>query len=271
MERPGNGEPGMSDPDATPRKRRRTSHAGRRQPAVPRISREARERMIVQAAVMFFAEHGFDGQTRELARRLGITQPLLYSYFPNKAALIDRVYREVFLDRWKPQWQDRVADRSRPLPERLTRFYQDYANLILSYEWVRLFMFSGLKGLDITKRYCEVVFAQIYATVIGEIRWEHGGPPLADAPMTDAEVEHLWALHGSIFYLGIRRWIYRLPVPRDQDAAVAARVAAYLDGAAGAMQAAAASPEQRGQVVEAMMQRHDPGDGSSVVDLLPRR
>ena len=148
----------MSDPDATPRKRRRTSHAGRRQPAVPRISREARERMIAQAAVMFFAEHGFDGQTRELARRLGITQPLLYSYFPNKAALIDRVYREVFLDRWKPQWQDRVADRSRPLPERLTRFYQDYANLILSYEWVRLFMFSGLKGLDITKRYCEVVF-----------------------------------------------------------------------------------------------------------------
>ncbi len=55
--------------------------------------------MIVREAVSFFAEHGFEGQTRELARRLGITQPLLYRYFPDKAALIDRVYREVFLDR----------------------------------------------------------------------------------------------------------------------------------------------------------------------------
>jgi AcrR family transcriptional regulator len=271
MQRHGNGVHGMSDPHATQRQHRRTRHVSRNQPTIPRVSREERERLIVRAAVAFFAEHGFEGQTRELARRLGITQPLLYSYFPNKAALIDRVYREVFLDRWKPQWQAWIGDRSRPLPERLTGFYQDYAQLILSYEWVRLFMFSGLKGLNIAKRYCEVVFARIYATVIGEVRWEHGGPPLAEAPMTDAEVEHLWALHGSIFYLGIRRWIYRLPVPGDQDAAVAARVAAYLDGAAGATQAAAVSTKQRGQVAEAMMQWDDSGGGSSVVDLLSRR
>ncbi len=226
--------------------------------------------MIVRGAVSFFAEHGFEGNTRELAQRLGITQPLLYRYFPDKATLIDRVYREVFLDRWKPQWQDRVADRSRPLPERLTRFYQDYARVILSYEWVRLFMYSGLKGLDVAKRYAEVVFARIYPRVIGEIRSAHGAPKLADLPITDAEVEHLWALHGAILYLGIRRWIYRVPVPADQDAAVAARVAAFLDSAPSAMVAAAQSSGARRQVVEAMTQWRDSGIGSSVTDLLSR-
>ena len=48
-------------------------------------AREARERQIVEGAVAYFAEVGLDGQTRELARRLGITQPLLFRYFPTKA------------------------------------------------------------------------------------------------------------------------------------------------------------------------------------------
>lgn len=212
--------------------------------------------MIVQGAVSFFAEHGFEGQTRELARRLGITQPLLYRYFPDKATLIDRVYQEVFLDPWSPQWQAWIVDRSRPLLERLTCFYQDYARVILRYEWVRLFMFSGLRGLDIAKRYVDVVFARIFPSVIGEVRSAQGGLPLAELPMTDAEVEHLWALHGSIFLLGIRRWIYRLPVPVDQDAAIAARVVAFLDGAPGAMRAAASSAKERSLRVEALTPQH---------------
>jgi hypothetical protein len=93
---------------------------------------------------------------------------------------------------------------------------------------------------------------------------------LAESPMTDAELEHLWALHAAILYLGIRRWIYRLPVPADQDAAVAARVAAFLDGAPGAMRAVAGSDEGRSQVAEAMTPWLDPGTGWSVVNLLSR-
>ena len=49
-----------------------------------RLKREDRERMIVERAIEFFAEVGFAGQTRELAQRIGVTQPLLYRYFPTK-------------------------------------------------------------------------------------------------------------------------------------------------------------------------------------------
>jgi AcrR family transcriptional regulator len=204
-----------------------------------RIAPEERERMIVREATRFFAEHGFEGQTRELARRLGITQPLLYRYFPDKQALIDRVCQEVFQDRWSPQWQAWIGDRSCPLPERLTRFYQDCARVILTYEWVRLYVFSGLKGVDTTRRYADALFGRVYPSVIGEIRMAQSAQPLAESPMTDAEAERLWSLHGAIFYLGVRRWIYQLPVPADQDAAVAARVAAFLADAPGALRAVA--------------------------------
>jgi hypothetical protein len=45
------------------------------------------------------------------------------------------------------------------------------------------------------------------------------------------EVELVWGLHASLFYLGARRWIFGLPVPEDVDALVTAKVEAFLAGA----------------------------------------
>ena len=60
--------------------------------------------MIVNEAIRYFAEVGFSGQTRELARRIGVTQSLIFRYFPTKEDLIDRVYQEGYLRRWNPYW-----------------------------------------------------------------------------------------------------------------------------------------------------------------------
>lgn len=195
-----------------------------------RMAPDDRERLMVREAISFFSEFGFDGQTREFARRLKITQPLLYRYFPNKEALIDRVYEEVFLKRWNPDWDNWIKDRSCPLQVRLTRFYKDYANVILSYEWVRLFLFAGLKGVDINERSIDTVMQRIYPSVICELRLEFGCLSLKEVPMRNAERELVLALHTAIFFLGVRRWVYHAPFPGDQDQAVAAHVAAFLNG-----------------------------------------
>lgn len=63
----------------------------------PRLSKEEREQQIVRKAIELFAERGFSGSTHDIARALGITQPLLYNYFPTREALVDRVYDEVFV------------------------------------------------------------------------------------------------------------------------------------------------------------------------------
>src|SRR3982751_4723891 len=49
-----------------------------------RLSPDDRRKEFVTRATEFFSEQGFGGGTRDLARRLGVTQPLLYRYFPSK-------------------------------------------------------------------------------------------------------------------------------------------------------------------------------------------
>jgi AcrR family transcriptional regulator len=196
-----------------------------------RLPRDERERQIVDGAIRYFAEVGFEGQTRELARRLGITQPLLFRYFPTKEALIERVFQEVYLNPWKPEWEQWLADREVPLEDRLCRYYGDYTQTIFSYDWIRIFMFSGLKGEAINTRYLALVRERILGPVCLELR-AHFGLPNADAqPITAAEMEVAWTLHAGIFYVGVRKWIYHDDVPDDLDPVIRNSVRAFLSGA----------------------------------------
>ena len=103
-----------------------------------------RERHIVDGAIRFFAERGFDAQLRELASDIGVTHPLVYHYFPTKQALVDRVYSEVFEGRWRPEWEALLDDRQIPVHEKFIRFYTDYCRTVLTREFVRILVFSGL-------------------------------------------------------------------------------------------------------------------------------
>lgn len=194
-----------------------------------RMAPDEREQEIVRGAISFFAEFGFEGQTRELAKRLGITQPLLYRYFPNKEALVERVYQEGFIRRWNPFWEEIIRDRKRPLGERLREFYRDYSEAILNYEWVRLFMFSGLKGLDFNARYLALLKERIFTVIIEEIRHSHARPLTDKVAISTMEYEAIWGLHAAIFYLGVRKYIYNLPV-NDIKSVVEMELQVFLHG-----------------------------------------
>src|SRR5258707_15376496 len=75
-----------------------------------RLEPEDREREIIDGAIAFFAEVGFDGGLRDLAKRLGITHHNVFRYFPTKEALIERVSKEVYLSRWQPEWESILPD-----------------------------------------------------------------------------------------------------------------------------------------------------------------
>jgi AcrR family transcriptional regulator len=196
-----------------------------------RMKREDRDREIAAAAVAFFAEVGFDGDTRELARRLGVTQSLIFRYFPSKAALIERVYQEVYVGRWNPYWETIIADRSVPLQDRLIRLYKDYARVSLTYDWVRIFMFSGLKGEDINTRYLKFLKSRILEPIAIEIRAELGLPTPEELPLKIAEVELAWGINSRIFYLGQRKWIFNMPLEIDIDTIIEYTIITYLSGA----------------------------------------
>ena len=51
-------------------------------------------------------------------------------------------------------------------------------------------------------------------------------------PLTERETEAAWALHGKIFYLAIRKFVYGWPIPDDLSQVIADDVGAFLKGAA---------------------------------------
>jgi AcrR family transcriptional regulator len=191
-----------------------------------RMPPEERERLILDGAVAFFAEHGMDGQMRELAKRLGVTHPLLYRYFPVKEALIERVYEEVYVNRWKVEWEALLHDGAQPLQTRLTAFYLQYAEVIDHPEWIRIFVFAGLRGVDICTRYLDLVKQRIIVPVARALRLRRG----ADAHIDERDLEIAWGLHGQIVYLSIRRWVYGIHGRGSRSPLVAAAVASVVAG-----------------------------------------
>jgi AcrR family transcriptional regulator len=193
---------------------------GHAPPARRRLEPEARRAQILHAAVAYFAEVGLSGTTRDLARRAGVTQALLYKYFASKAELTEAVFEHVFLGRLDAHWLEDIRDRALPVRDRLTRFYRQYTSAIFTYEWMRIFMWAGLAGDALNRRYLGHIEARLLLPMAEEIAAARGGPR--------PTMEDMWNLHGGIVYIGIRRFIYRLPTPRDPSPAIDAAISRFL-------------------------------------------
>jgi AcrR family transcriptional regulator len=207
--------------------RKKASPKGAR-PRQIRLSPDDRRKEFVTKATEFFSEEGFAGGTRDLARRLGVTQPLLYRYFPSKDDLIKEVYRTVYLEPLDTGWEGLLIDRTRPLRERLQEFYRGYTNVIFTRKWLRIYLYSGLKGLDINRWYVGVVRDKILTRIVGECRHQAG----LDAQSTSSapELEMAWVFHSGIFYYGVRKYIYESPVLEDKDQMICNAVDVFLAG-----------------------------------------
>ncbi|MFN7093713.1 MAG: TetR/AcrR family transcriptional regulator, partial [Allorhizobium sp.] len=135
------------------------------------------------------------------------------------------------LRRWNPQWEPLMLDRSRSLEDRLLQFYTEYAARVFDYDWVRIFVSSGLKSYDLTERYLSIIRNKIIIPAVLELRHEQGKDG-SQASITDSETELFWGLHGSIFYIAIRKFVYNVPVEIDVDATVRNTVRAFFHGIA---------------------------------------
>ena len=203
--------------------------AGAKAPRL-RLAPADRERQIIEGAIAYFAEVGFSGQTRELSNRLGITQPLLYRYFANKQALIERVYQTVFEGRWNPAWITLLEDRAVPLRDRLIEFYRQYARATYRPDWIRIYMYAGLSSPALNRRYIQLVRKRLLPVYCRELRRECGLAD-TDVEVAEEEIEFVWSLHGGIFYLAVRQHVYRSSINVNFMAHVAFAVDNFLAGA----------------------------------------
>lgn len=177
-----------------------------------RLPPQERKAQFINKAIEFFAQEGFDSSTRQLAAKLNVTQPLLYRYFPSKDDLINQVYEAVYMGRWDENWDKLLRDQSKSLEERLNIFYQQYTAKVFEDKWLRIFLFSGLKGIEINKRYLKFVQENVIQ-VIGDQYLKAYKPQ--QLRLTDREQEIIWVTHGSLIYYGIRKHVYGSGVYSD--------------------------------------------------------
>lgn len=201
-----------------------------------------RRAQILDKAILFFSEYGLTGQTRHLAVACGVSQRLLYRYFPNKAALLDEVYREAIAKPFDEAWLVELQDAAIPLRDRLRRFYTRYTDAVLQRRWLRLFLYSALAENPMPAAYADSIVNRMLDVVVGAAARDLG----ATLPADREEVRRLgWVLHGAIVLGGIRRHIYRIiddtAWQRETECAIDTFIAALP-----AMCAKAAPPRRRG-------------------------
>ena len=186
------------------------ARAGQRNGPVSRKRLSGRERreQIIEAAIRQFAESGFESGTKSVAERMGVTQPLIYRYFPAKEDLIKAVYERLFLGGFRPDWLTLVTDRQVPLRQRLIDFYLNYTEVVFQPDWIRIYLFSSLKGYEIHQWWLTFVEDHILTTICGEVRHDLGLPGIRSITVRPAEFEQYWLFHGGIFYYGLRREVY---------------------------------------------------------------
>lgn len=195
------------------------------EPKIPasrrRLPPDERRQQIIEGAVAFFADVGLDGNTRDLARQLGITQSLLFNYFATKSDLIEAVYDHVYLDQISDAWPALLTDRTKSFRTRLLGFYEAYSRLIFRYDWMRIFMFSGLAGAALNRRYLDHLGQVLLTPLMAEMQAATSGPQ-------QPQMEDLWNLHGGIVYIGIRRHIYQMPGPDDPSESITRAIDRFL-------------------------------------------
>jgi AcrR family transcriptional regulator len=204
-------------PKAEPKARRPTA----------RMPQAARRAQILDKAFDYFAENGLTGQTRGLAEACGVSQRLLYSVFPSKAALLEAVYEAEIAGPFKADWFVLLKDRSKTVEQRLTEFYYDYYDVILSRSWLRLFLYASLSEVMMAPAYIGAIVTNLLEIIVDEAAHEAG---LGKPAETALKHEIGWTLHGAVSHLAIRRHIYRDANPCDPKPVIAMHVKFFLAG-----------------------------------------
>jgi AcrR family transcriptional regulator len=197
-----------------------------RRPTV-RMPQADRRAQILSKAYEFFSERGLTAQTRALADACGVSQRLLYSVFPSKAALLSAVYETEIAGAFNAAWFVQLKDRSKPIEQRMTEFYHEYYDCILKRRWIRLFIFASLSEVKMAPTYIAGIVTHLLEIIVDEAARE-AGVRAPEGPGLKQEIG--WVLHGAVSHLAIRRHIYQDPNPQDPKDVITMQVKFFLAG-----------------------------------------
>jgi AcrR family transcriptional regulator len=114
-------------------------------PKRKRMSAAARREIIERAASDVFAEHGYHGASiDEIARRSGVTPPVVYDHFDSKLALHRRLLertRDELLEMWRTS-----LSGDEPADERIPRALDAWARYVETHPYAPRMFFMETTG-----------------------------------------------------------------------------------------------------------------------------
>jgi AcrR family transcriptional regulator len=190
-------------------------------PAQPRkrMSAATRRASIEDAATVLFAEHGYQGASiGAIARRSGVTPPVLYDHFASKQELYRRLLERHFAE-LRQVWRENFVGEDPP-GQRVARSFDAWFAYIESHPFAGRMLFRDTTGDPQIEAMHQEVAASSRAAIMGLFAAQPDVERVI-GPEVEEGLEMAWIVMRGVLQ-GLAMWWYDHPrVPRERVVATA--------------------------------------------------
>jgi AcrR family transcriptional regulator len=178
-----------------------------------RLSAEQRREVIELAAMDVFAERGYHGASiDEIAKRSGVTPPVIYDHFSSKVELHRRLLERT-RDELLEMWQENLAGDA-PAEERVPRAFDAWARYVEQHPYAPRMFFNETTGVPEIKEIHREVSGQGLGALGAILAGEQGAERIAGSDPQDLEMA-AEVIRAGLTGLAIW-WIDHPEVPRER-------------------------------------------------------
>ena len=188
-------------------------------PPRKRLTAQARREVIERAATEIFAEHGYHGASiDEIARRSGVTPPVVYDHFDSKLDLHRRLLERTG-DELLAMWRQQLGGDD-PAEQRIARSLDAWARYVEEHRFAARMFFQPGSGDPEVRAVHRAVQARTRAALGAILGGEPGAEHIAGS--TDDESLEMAAEVIRAGLAGLAMWWDEHPhVPRERIVATA--------------------------------------------------
>jgi AcrR family transcriptional regulator len=184
-----------------------------------RLTAAARRELIAAAATELFAERGYQGASiEEIARRSGVTPPVVYDHFKSKRDLYRSLLEGHFAD-LRQVWAENFVGEDPP-GQRIARSFDAWFAYVEAHPFAGRMLFRDTTGDPRLAAMHAEVAAGSRAAVMPLVAGLPGTLDLGDSAAAET-LDMVWEVLRGVLQ-GLAMWWYEHPyVPREQVVAVA--------------------------------------------------
>jgi len=182
------------------------------------MSAQARRETIELAATEVFAERGYHGASiEEIARRSGISVPIVYDHFHSKEDLHRRLLERHFAE-LREIWQAHLPGEE-PQERRIARAFDAWFHYVQTHPYAWRMLFKDTTGQPQIEAMHREVAAHSRQAILPLLLHEPGAEHISEA--TGDALEMAWEVLRGVLQ-GLAQWWYdHQQIPREQVVATA--------------------------------------------------